>query len=83
MNTAELKSLLHQLVVETNDNSVLEKVRSYFITLRQSGKDIDWWDELTDQEKDAIEKGQKQIKNGDHLSHEQVRKDVSKLFRKG
>ena len=81
MSTAELKSHLHQLVVETNDVSVLNKVRAYFSTLRK-GKEVDWWDTITAEEKRAIEIGVDQLKKGQGIPHKTVRKKVDALLKR-
>ena len=36
MSTAELKNYLHQLIVETNDTSILKKVQDYFKSLQKT-----------------------------------------------
>lgn len=33
---------------------------------------IDWWDTISDEEKNAVEEGLEDIKNGNVLTHEQV-----------
>src|SRR5690554_6522275 len=50
-NTAEIKNYLHKLIVETDDEGILSKVQAYFTTLQR--KNIDWWDTISDQEKEA------------------------------
>lgn len=81
MSTAELKSYLHQLVVETNDVSVLNKVKAYFSTLRK-GKEVDWWDTITEEEKRAIEIGVEQLKKGQGIPHKTVRKKVDAFLKR-
>jgi predicted transcriptional regulator len=77
-NTAELKNHLHKLIVETDDESILSKVQAYFNTLK--GKNIDWWDTISDQEKDAINIGLRQLENGEGIQHEEVRKKADKIL---
>ncbi|NTW31643.1 MAG: hypothetical protein HGB12_03300 [Bacteroidetes bacterium] len=80
MDTAELKSNLHKLIVETDDISVLSKIQAYISTLKS--KKIDWWDDISNMEKKAIESGLKQLDNGEGVSDEVVNKKVNKLLRK-
>lgn len=56
-NTAEIKNYLHKLIVETDDISILNKVQAYFTTLKS--KNVDWWDTVSDQEKEGITIGLK------------------------
>ncbi len=77
-NTAEIKNYLHKLIVETDDESILNKVQAYFTTLKS--KNVDWWDTISDQEKDAINLGLHQLKNGEGISHEEVKRKADKLL---
>jgi hypothetical protein len=80
MNTgsAEIKDYLHKLIVETDDINILSKVQAYFTTLKS--KNVDWWDMISDQEKEAISTGLKQLKNGEGISHKEVKVKVDKLL---
>jgi len=51
-NTAEIKNCLHKLIVEPDDERILRKVQAYFTTL--TSKNLDWWDTISDQEKEEI-----------------------------
>lgn len=80
MNTgsAEIKDYLHKLIVETDDINILSKVQAYFTTLKS--KNVDWWDMISDQEKEAINTGLKQLENGEGISHKEVKNKVNKLL---
>lgn len=77
-NTAEIKNYLHKLIVETDDEAILSKVQAYFTTLR--GKNIDWWDMISDQEKEAINLGLQQLEKGEGIPHRDVQRKVDKLL---
>lgn len=79
-STAEIKNYLHKLIVETDDESILSKVQAYFITLKS--KNNDWWDTISDQEKEAINIGLQQLENGEGIPHEEVKRKVDKLLGK-
>ena len=81
MNTAELKSDLHRFVVETNDINILTQMREYFNSLRKT-KNTDWWDTLTTEQQNSINKGVEQLDNNEGIAHENVRKNVNKLLGK-
>ena len=80
MNTAELKSDLHRLIVETNDINVLFDIRQYFLQLK--AKDVDWWDLISNEQKESIQKGIEQLEKGEGITHQKVRKKVNKLLKR-
>jgi hypothetical protein len=77
-NTAEIKNYLHKLIVETNDEAILSKVKTYFTALR--GENIDWWDMISDQEKEAINLGLQQLEKGEGIPHKDVQRKADKLL---
>lgn len=82
MSTAELKNYLHQLIVETDDTSVLKKVKTYFASLKKEHEMTDWWDKISDSEKKAIKNGITQLKQGKGITHAEIRKKVDQLLKK-
>lgn len=77
-STAEIKNHLHKLIVETDDESILNKVQAYFMTLKS--KNLDWWDTISDQEKEAINIGLQQLENDEGITHEEVKRKADKLL---
>ena len=77
-STAEIKNYLHKLIVETDDESILSKVQAYFTTLKS--KNVDWWDTISEQEKNSINIGLQQLENGEGILHEEVKQKVDKLL---
>ena len=75
---AEMKNYLHKLIVETDDESILYKVQAYFLTLKK--KNIDWWDTISNQEKEIINLSLQQLENDEGIPHEEVKRKVDKLF---
>lgn len=80
MNTAEIKNSLHKLIVETNDVDVLTQMKEYFKQLKS--KKVDWWDELSNNEKEAIDTGIKQADEGKLIPHKDARKRIDNFFQK-
>jgi predicted transcriptional regulator len=78
VSIAEIKNYLHKLIVETDDESILSKVQAYFTTLKS--ENVDWWDTISDQEKEAINIGLQQLENGEGIQHEEVKRKVDKLL---
>lgn len=77
-NTAEIKNYLHKLIVETDDESILNKVQAYFTTLRS--KNVDWWDTISEQDKEAINVGLQQLQNGEGIPHKEVKRKADQLL---
>jgi hypothetical protein len=75
---SEVKNVLHKLVVETDDVSILSKVEAYFYTLKN--KETDWWDSLSESDIKSIELGVEQLNNGQRIAHPDVRLKVDNLL---
>ncbi len=83
MNTAELKIHLHQLIVETNDNSVLLSVKDCFKSTTKGNETKDWWITLPSGEKKPIRTGFNNLKQGSEcIAHRDVRKKIDLLLSK-
>lgn len=79
MSVAEVKSLIHKLVVETDDINILHQVADFFNTIKV--KNADWWDELSEQQKALIEKGKQELENGQGIPHDEVRQEINKILK--
>ena len=79
MSVAEVKSLIHKLVVETDDINILHQVADFFNTIKV--KNADWWDELSEQLKALIEKGKQELENGQGIPHDEVRQEINKILK--
>ncbi len=78
MSTAELKTEILKLVVETEDTSILIKVKAYFKSLKKS-ETADWWDELSEEDKIDIQQAEKEIKQGKTISHQKAKSIIGKI----
>ena len=58
-----------------NDPEILEE----FITLKKS-RDVDWWDEISEEEQSAIDEGITQLNRGEGIPHEQVMKEIREKY---
>jgi predicted transcriptional regulator len=73
-STIENKKLeLIQWLSTLNDASIIDKI----FHLRQTEK-IDWWKELSEKEKESIEKGLKDAEEGKLKPHSEARKIYEK-----
>jgi len=78
MSTAELKSDLHRYIVETDDLTILEKVRTFFQELK--GQNADGV-RLTDLEEKMLKIGLEQADKGLLISNEKVRTELDQWLK--
>jgi len=74
MSVAEVKSLLHQLIVETDDVDLLLKFRDICVALKSQSQD--WADSLSIEQARRIQQGLKDAEEGRLISHEEMRKRI-------
>ena len=74
VNLEKEKLEIIKWVTGLKDNTALEKLRM----LRENPRKLDWWNEITDEEKTAIDKGLADIKAGRVKPH----KEAKKLYEK-
>ena len=58
---------LMKLLKETENPSVIMAIKEIF-----KKEKTDWWDELSEEQKDEIELGEKQIQNGEFVTFEEM-----------
>lgn len=78
MATAELKNDLHRMVDDTNDHLILKEIAALFAALREEGGD--WWDLISEAEKEKIEIGRAQAAAGQTVPHEVVRAKAASII---
>lgn len=79
MNVAEIQTDLIRLIVQTNDSEFLQQMLVYF---KSYNKDEDWWDNISDHEKESIEEGAKELEESKGIPYEEVRKSINERFKK-
>jgi predicted transcriptional regulator len=70
MNIELEKLELMKLLSETNDESILVSIKKIFTTQKK-----DFWEELTEEQKNEINKGIEDFENGRVYSYEEVIKN--------
>jgi thiamine pyrophosphate-dependent acetolactate synthase large subunit-like protein len=71
----QTKYLIIEKLMQTQDEQILNQVKELLgIT------DKDWWDEISQAEKEAIQKGIDQLDKGEGIPHEEVMKRVNEKF---
>ena len=71
MDNKKKKEALIKKLLETNDESIIAAVKKIFKTEKK-----DWWDELTPEQKEEIEEGERQIDNGEFILYEDMMKKL-------
>ncbi|MBS1486255.1 MAG: hypothetical protein JST43_01605 [Bacteroidetes bacterium] len=70
LNTEKEKLEIIKWIANLKDNTAIERLKM----LRASPKRADWWSEITDEEKAAIDKGLADVKAGRVKPHEEAKK---------
>ncbi|MFA9190402.1 hypothetical protein AAGV28_03380 [Flavobacterium sp. FZUC8N2.13] len=66
MNIQLEKLELIKLLAETNDESIIASIKNIFNSNKK-----DWWDELSEEQKFEIEKGERQIERGEFVDFDE------------
>jgi len=72
MNLKAKKLELVQLILNTEQPAVLAIVEA----ILKKEQDSDWWDELGEDERKAVEEGLKETDRGELIPHEKVMKEL-------
>ena len=74
MNIESEKLKLIDWIANLRDDSIIERIKM----LKENQSGVDWWDEITEEEKAAIEKGLEDVKAGRLVPHEKVKAEYAK-----
>ena len=77
MNLQSKKLELVQLILNTEKPAILEKIEK----ILKKEKSADWWDEINEAERKAIEKGISEADKGDLIPHGEVMKQVKAKYK--
>lgn len=76
MSTLELKIDLHNMIDKVEDNKILNTVKS--ILSSYSKDKVDWWHNISEDERADIIEGIKQANKGDTFTTKEVMEDYQK-----
>ncbi len=79
MSHAELQTDIIQLILETKNASILEKIAAYIRNLQQ---DEDWWKDLSENEKNFVQRSARQIDEDKVVPNEAVKAEIRERLRK-
>jgi hypothetical protein len=74
MNIQSEKLKLIEWLVALQDKAIIEKIKF----LRENPNAADWWDTISEAEKESIDRGLKDIENGKTTPHSEIRKKYEK-----
>lgn len=74
-----LKQELYNMLNLTDDLEILKKVYGVF---SENKPKTDWWDELTENQKEMVRIGTEQADRGQVVAHSEVRKRIIELRKK-
>lgn len=63
-------------IIKSDDEQVLNAVKS----LLNIEDPIDFWDEMSEEDREAIDEGLEQLDKGQYLSHDTFRDEIKKKF---
>ena len=75
MTAIQLKSRLHELIDDINDEQFLEAIKAFLEGRQNPG---DWANEISEAEKASIQRGIEQADSGELIDHEEVMKKYRK-----
>lgn len=79
MTIAEVKNDLILKILQTNDPALLSHLSEYFQSLLSG---TDWWEELSEKQKEMIRRGSEQIERGEVIPDSVVRAKARKILGK-
>lgn len=79
MSTAELKSSLYKLIDSINDSKTLQSI--YTLISNKGVSEVDFWDELSDEQKAEIEEAIAQADRGELIPHEEVMAEIKERYK--
>jgi len=68
-----------QRICEIQDNDLLDLIKN--IVDSSSASKTDWWDQITQEEKESINRGLNDLEQGKVYSHDQVREKYEKWLK--
>ena len=78
MTTTKLKSDLFRFIEEINDKNILTSLRN-MLASKNKRKQKDFWDDLTEKERNEILKAIEEIDKGEHFKYSEVVESRKKI----
>jgi predicted transcriptional regulator len=76
MDVTELRADLHNMIDKISDKKILKAVRT--LLSEKTATKTDWWDTISQEEREEIEQGLSEADRGEVTPHEEVMKKYKK-----
>lgn len=76
MDVTELRADLHNMIDKISDRNILKAVRT--LLSEKVATKADWWDTISQEEREEIEQGLSEADRGEVTPHEEVMKKYKK-----
>ncbi|MDO9554451.1 hypothetical protein [Rhodonellum sp.] len=73
---ASIKYRIISEIINSNDERILNAIKS----LLNIEEEVDFWEELSAEDRAAIDEGLEQLDKGQYVSYESVRKEIKNRF---
>jgi len=70
MDVIELRADLHNMIDKVSDGNILHAVK--ILLSGKTKKQPDWWDTISDEEREEIKQGLSEADHGEVINHEEV-----------
>jgi len=70
MNVTELRSDLHNMIDNITDSNILNAVKT--LLAGKTATQTDWWNVISDEEREEIEQGLSEAERGEVITNEEV-----------
>ncbi|PID92453.1 MAG: hypothetical protein CSA96_03000 [Bacteroidetes bacterium] len=79
MDIVELRTDLHNMIDKISDSNVLNAVKT--LLAGKAAAQEDWWDEVSEEDRKAIEEGLEQLDRGEYLTRSEVREKIQEKYK--
>ena len=79
MDIVELRTDLHNMIDKISDSNVLNAIKT--LLTGKTAIQSDSWDEVSEQDRKAIEEGLEQLDRGEYLTRSEVREKIQEKYK--
>ncbi len=80
MTVPEMQISIVRLVSQITDKDILKEILDFFKS--NQIEEADWWDEISEEEKEMIRLGEEAVKNGDTFTNEEVMEVAKSILKR-
>ena len=79
MDIVELRTDMHNMIDKISDSNVLNAIKT--LLTGKTAIQSDSWDEVSEQDRKAIEEGLEQLDRGEYLTRSEVREKIQEKYK--